>query len=343
MGVHIQVLRHLAAARLSLVAPLLLAFATGASFALGQAAAPPAGQPPNPQPVLPLGDVPVPAGASGVGVVPGGVARWAGEGITRCGDARETWQPLDGACYYPVDLGQDEGTLEVYRETAGRRETAKLRILPPPYAEESLRVDPRKVRLSKKDRVRADRERKVVVPLFSLRTNPVFSFPLGSPLRNAPTPRNFGKRRLFNGEPRSAHGGTDYRAPTGTPVLAAEAGLVVLAGLQGIPSEVLEAARVDGAGTFQRFRYITLPLLIPSLVVATLFRAIQSWGAFDIVYVMTGGGPGGSTETLALYAYQSWFRYLDFGYGAAIAVQGMLLALLLAAVVVRLASRREVE
>ena len=123
-----------------------------------------------------------------------------------------------------------------------------------------------------------------------------------------------------------------------TPFVA----LIVLAGLQGIPSEVLEAARVDGAGAFQRFRRITLPLLIPSLVVATLFRAIQSWGAFDIVYVMTGGGPGGSTETLALYAYQSWFRYLDFGYGAAIAVQGMLLALLLAAVVVRLASRREV-
>ncbi len=124
-----------------------------------------------------------------------------------------------------------------------------------------------------------------------------------------------------------------------TPFVA----LIVLAGLQGIPSEVLEAARVDGAGAFQRFRRITLPLLLPSLVVATLFRAIQSWGAFDIVYVMTGGGPGGSTETLALYAYQSWFRYLDFGYGAAIAVQGMLLALVLAAVVVRLASHREVE
>jgi carbohydrate ABC transporter membrane protein 1, CUT1 family (TC 3.A.1.1.-) len=56
---------------------------------------------------------------------------------------------------------------------------------------------------------------------------------------------------------------------------------------------------------------------------------------------MTGGGPGGSTETLSLYAYQSWFRYLDFGYGAAIAVQGMLVALLLAALVVRVASRRE--
>ena len=228
MGVHIQVLRPIAAARLSLVAPLLLAAAVGA-HAFGQAAAPPAGRPPNPQPVLPLDAIPVPAGASDVGVVPGGVARWAGKGITRCGDGRETWPPLDGACYYPVDLGQEAGTLEVYRETAGRRETADLRILPPPDAKESLRVDPRKVRLSKKARRRAAREREVVVPLFSLRTNPAFSLPFGSPLKNAPLPRNFGKRRLFNGEPRSAHGGTDYRAPPGTPVLAAEAGLVVLA------------------------------------------------------------------------------------------------------------------
>jgi len=122
-----------------------------------------------------------------------------------------------------------------------------------------------------------------------------------------------------------------------TPFVA----LILLAGLQGIPADVLEAARVDGAGALQRFRRITLPLLVPSLVVATLFRAIQAWGAFDVVYVMTGGGPGGSTETLSLYAFQSWFRYLDFGYGAAIAVQGMLVAILLAAVVVRLASRRE--
>lgn len=122
-----------------------------------------------------------------------------------------------------------------------------------------------------------------------------------------------------------------------TPFVA----LILLAGLQGIPREVLEAARVDGAGPWQRFRRITLPLLLPSLVVATLFRSIQAWGAFDLVYVMTGGGPGGSTETLSLYAFQSWFRYLDFGYGAAVAVQGMLVALLLAAAVVTLASRKE--
>ncbi len=122
-----------------------------------------------------------------------------------------------------------------------------------------------------------------------------------------------------------------------TPFVA----LIVLAGLQGIPDEVHEAARVDGASAFQRLLRITLPLLVPSLVVALLFRAVQAWGAFDVVYVMTGGGPGGSTETLSLYAYQSYFRYLDFGYGAAVATQGMLLALALAALVVRLASRRE--
>ena len=163
-----------------------------------------------------------------IAIVPGGVARWAADGISRCGDARETWIPLDGACYYPVDLGLDEGTLEVFRERRGVRETATLRVLPPPYAEESLEVDPRKVRLTKRDLARVERERQKVLPLFSLRTHPVFSLPLGSPLRDAPPPRNFGKRRIFNGEPRSPHGGADYRARVGTPVLAAEAGLVVL-------------------------------------------------------------------------------------------------------------------
>lgn len=230
MGVHIQVLRLLAIVRISLVAPLLLAAAVpGTLPALGPAPGPVAGQAPDPQPVVALGVAPAPAPALVVEVVPGGVARWPGEGFSRCGNTRETWKPLDGACYYPVDLAQPEGTLEVFRENGGQRQTATIRVLPPPYAEERLEVDPGKVRLSKKDRLRADRERAVVAPLFSLRTNPAYSLPLGSPLKNAPPPRNFGKRRLFNGEPRSAHGGADYRTPTGTPVLAAEGGLVVLA------------------------------------------------------------------------------------------------------------------
>jgi len=68
-----------------------------------------------------------------------------------------------------------------------------------------------------------------------------------------------------------------------------------------------------------------------------LFRAVQAYGAFDLVYVMTGGGPGGATETVSLYAYQNYFRYLDFGYGSAVAVVGVALAALASAVTVRLA------
>ena len=116
--------------------------------------------------------------------------------------------------------------------------------------------------------------------------------------------------------------------------------LIALAGLQGIPADVLDAARVDGLGAWQRFRRVTLPLLAPSLLVAFAFRTVQAYGAFDVVYVMTGGGPGGATETVSLYAFQNYFRYLDFAYGSAIAIQGVLLAAVGLAIVLRLARPR---
>lgn len=116
--------------------------------------------------------------------------------------------------------------------------------------------------------------------------------------------------------------------------------LIVLAGLQGIPEQVLEAARVDGLSPWQRLTRVVLPMLAPSLLVALAFRAVQAYGAFDLPYVMTGGGPGGATETVSLYAYQNYFRYLEFGYGSAIVVQGVVLAALLAAVLMALARRR---
>ncbi len=103
----------------------------------------------------------------------------------------------------------------------------------------------------------------------------------------------------------------------------------------------VKAARVDGLSPAQRLRHVVLPLLAPSLLVAGLFRAVQAYGAFDLVYVMTGGGPGGSTETVSLYAYQNYFRYLDFGYGSAIATQGSLLVAGLAFLAVRTARSRE--
>ncbi len=116
--------------------------------------------------------------------------------------------------------------------------------------------------------------------------------------------------------------------------------LIVLAGLQGIPEQVLEAARVDGLSARQRLWRVVLPLLAPSLLVALAFRTVQAYGAFDLPYVMTGGGPGGATETVSLYAYQNYFRYLEFGYGSAVAVQGALLVALLVAATMRLAGAR---
>ncbi|HYR57322.1 MAG TPA: sugar ABC transporter permease, partial [Chthoniobacteraceae bacterium] len=109
--------------------------------------------------------------------------------------------------------------------------------------------------------------------------------------------------------------------------------IILLAGLQNIPRDLREAIAIDGAGPCQTFRLVTLPLLMPSILLAVLFRAIQSFGVFDLVYVMTGGGPGGATETLGVYAFNTFLRYLDFGYGAAMIVTSVAIMALLAAIV----------
>lgn len=120
-----------------------------------------------------------------------------------------------------------------------------------------------------------------------------------------------------------------------TPFVA----LVVLAGLQGIPRSVIDAARVDGASPAAILWHVVLPLARPACLVALAFRTAQAFGAFDLPYVMTGGGPGGGTETVSLYAYRSFYRYLDFGYGAALAVVGAGLALAGFALLLRLSRR----
>ncbi|MBJ7901139.1 MAG: ABC transporter permease subunit [Cyanobacteria bacterium RI_101] len=96
--------------------------------------------------------------------------------------------------------------------------------------------------------------------------------------------------------------------------------LILLAGLQAIPPELYEAHALDGAGPWQSFVRLTLPLLAPQIFVALLFRFAQAFGVFDLIQVMTGGGPAGSTETVAVYIYNMTLRYLDFGYGAALVV-----------------------
>ncbi|MFH1604718.1 MAG: sugar ABC transporter permease [Pseudomonadota bacterium] len=96
--------------------------------------------------------------------------------------------------------------------------------------------------------------------------------------------------------------------------------LLLLAGLQSIPQDVYRAAAVDGASAWTVLRRITLPLLAPVVLIALVFRTIDAFRVFDAIYVLTGGGPADSTETLSIYAYKVLFQGLEFGYGSALAV-----------------------
>lgn len=97
-------------------------------------------------------------------------------------------------------------------------------------------------------------------------------------------------------------------------------GLLVLAGLQVIPGETYDAARVDGATAWQRFRHVTLPLLKPALLTALLFRTIDAFRVFDLVFVMTQGGPGDATQVIQFYGYKTLFTEGRIGYGTTISV-----------------------
>jgi multiple sugar transport system permease protein len=109
--------------------------------------------------------------------------------------------------------------------------------------------------------------------------------------------------------------------------------IILLAGLQSISEDLYEAHRLDGASPWQSFTQITLPLLMPQILIALLFRFAQSFGIFDLIQVMTGGGPAGSTETVSIYIYSTVMRYLDFGYGAALVVVTFLLLVFAVAII----------
>jgi ABC-type sugar transport system permease subunit len=111
-----------------------------------------------------------------------------------------------------------------------------------------------------------------------------------------------------------------------TPFVA----LLLLAGLQGIDEGLYESARIDGAGAARRLLSITLPMLKPALLVTLVFRTLDGFRVFDLIYVMTGGGPGTATEPVALYAFNIMLQDLRFGYGAAVSVVIFLVVFLLA-------------
>jgi multiple sugar transport system permease protein len=115
--------------------------------------------------------------------------------------------------------------------------------------------------------------------------------------------------------------------------------LILLAGLRSLPREPFESAMIDGASRWQIFWRITLPLLQPVLVVVLIFRVIDSLKVFDLIWVITAGGPGFASETLYVYAYNQAFKYMDIGYGSAVIVVFTLIVAAASAVWIRARER----
>jgi multiple sugar transport system permease protein len=111
--------------------------------------------------------------------------------------------------------------------------------------------------------------------------------------------------------------------------------ILLLAGLQVIPNDVYEAARIDGASWWQSFTRVTLPLLRPAISVALIFRTLQALLVFDVIYIMSGGGPGNSTETLSYLVYNTFIINTNFGLGGAMSIMLVILALAVSFIYVR--------
>jgi multiple sugar transport system permease protein len=111
--------------------------------------------------------------------------------------------------------------------------------------------------------------------------------------------------------------------------------IILLAGLQVIPNEVYEAAKIDGASWWQTFRRVTLPMLKPALSVAVIFGTLQALLVFDVVYIMSGGGPGTSTQVLSYLNFREFLIDTDFGIGGAMSIMLIILALVVSFIYVR--------
>jgi murein DD-endopeptidase MepM/ murein hydrolase activator NlpD len=161
-------------------------------------------------------------------VRPGTVVRWSGDGIEWCAVGEKRFEPLEGACYVPVDLLHRAGPLTLARGRAGRRETRTVQVGKFDYPTQKLTLPRHMVELSPKDAERVERENREMARLWTREGPRRFSLPFAAPLDPLPMGGRFGSRRVINGQPRSPHGGTDYAAPEGAPVHAAADGTVAM-------------------------------------------------------------------------------------------------------------------
>jgi murein DD-endopeptidase MepM/ murein hydrolase activator NlpD len=163
-------------------------------------------------------------------VRPGTVVRWPGAGIESCTLGERSWTPLEGACFYPIDLLRPVGPLELARRRAGRREAAAVIVGAYDYPVQRLQMPRGWVELSPEDLARVKRENREIAPLWA-RTGPRrFALPLEAPLAPLPAGGRFGSRRIINGSPRSPHAGADYTVAAGTPVQVVADGVVAMVG-----------------------------------------------------------------------------------------------------------------
>jgi multiple sugar transport system permease protein len=117
--------------------------------------------------------------------------------------------------------------------------------------------------------------------------------------------------------------------------------LLLLAGLQALPEEPFEAARIDGASAWQSFTNITLPLLRQTILVVLLWRMIDTFRIFDVIYLLTAGGPARATETVSIYVYRYGFQSFNLGYASAASYIMILIMLIIAAILARMMGRIE--
>lgn len=117
--------------------------------------------------------------------------------------------------------------------------------------------------------------------------------------------------------------------------------LIILTGLQTIPDELHEAARIDGASRWQQFSKVTFPLITPAIILALLLRSMDAFRAFELPFALTAGGPARATQTISLYGYRQLFDFLNFDRGATVAVIQFLMLLVLGLVYIWLLRKRE--
>ena len=115
--------------------------------------------------------------------------------------------------------------------------------------------------------------------------------------------------------------------------------IILLAGLKSLPREPFEAAAIDGASAWRVFRYLTLPMLRPVIVVCVVIRMIDAFRTFDVVWTLTGGGPARGTEVFSVYTYMETFQYLNFGRGTASAMIGTVIILIVGLFLYRMLNR----